>query len=150
MHQVLWWIAGVLFVLALIWLLRKPRRVQVEERPSRLVVTEADAFYVEAERPSIRPDVAEFTEKVERHLGRPASKPWPPISPGTIVRTTQPNWDKREDWTDEGWESRLWGVEGSIIMHHDSHGLCYDVRHPDGTQGCYDPTEIEIVVPAKD
>jgi hypothetical protein len=132
----------------MMWLLWKPRRMQVVERQSRLVLTEADAFYVDVARLSIRPDVAEFNEKVERHLSRPVSEPWPPISPGTIVRTTRPNWDKRREWTDAGWERRVWGIEGPIIMHHDSHGLCYDVRHPDGTQGCYDPSEIEIVVPA--
>jgi hypothetical protein len=30
-------------------------------------------------------------------------------------------------------------------MHHDSHGLCYDVRHDDGTEGCYDPSEFEVI-----
>jgi hypothetical protein len=72
-----------------------------------------------------------------------------PISPGTMVRTTRPNMDKRNEWTDESWWSRLWGVEGSVITHHDSHGFCYDVRHPDGSQGCYDPTEIEVVAKSK-
>ena len=70
---------------------------------------------------------------------------WPPISPGTKVRTTQPNMALRKEWTDEGWESKEWGVQGVVIAHHDSHGLCYDVRHEHGTQGCYDPSELEIV-----
>jgi len=69
---------------------------------------------------------------------------WPPIDPGTEVKTTQPNLEKRGEWTDEGWASKKWGVQGTVITHHDSHGLCYDVRHEDGSQGCYDPSELEI------
>jgi len=70
---------------------------------------------------------------------------YPPISPGTSVKTTQPNWAKRSDWTNEGWASKRWGVKGSVLTHHDSHGLCYDVRHEDGTEGTYDPSELEVV-----
>ena len=70
---------------------------------------------------------------------------YPPISRGTPVRTTSANWSKRDEWTDEGWARRKWGVQGKVIMHHDSHGLCYDVRHEDGTQGCYDTSELEVI-----
>ncbi len=73
------------------------------------------------------------------------SEKWPPIDPGTRVRTTEPNMALRKEWTDEGWAKKKWGVEGAIITHHDSHGLCYDVKHEDGTQGCYDPSEFEVV-----
>ena len=74
-----------------------------------------------------------------------STKKWPPIDPGTAVKTIQPNWDKREEWTDDGWTKRKWGVQGVILTHHDSHGLCYDVRHSDGTVGCYDPSEFTVV-----
>ena len=74
------------------------------------------------------------------------AKDYPPISPGTSVKTTQPNLDKRKEWTDEGWAKRKWGVKGKVITHHDSHGLCYDVRHEDRTRGCYDPSELEVAV----
>ena len=74
---------------------------------------------------------------------RPAE--WPPIDRGTEVRTTKPNHEKRWEWTDEGWARKRWGVRGRILVHHDSHGLCYDVVHEDGTMGCYDPSEIEVV-----
>src|SRR5688500_9964041 len=77
---------------------------------------------------------------------RMAEQHYPPISPGTVVRTTQPNMGLRREWTDEGWSQKKWGVQGRMIMHHDSHGLCYDVLHDDGTQGCYDPSELEVVV----
>jgi len=73
------------------------------------------------------------------------SEKYPPISPGTPVRTTEPNMSKRGEWTDEGWASKKWGVQGTVITHHDSHGLCYDVRHEDGTQSCYDPSELDVV-----
>lgn len=67
---------------------------------------------------------------------------YPPISRGTTVRTTTPNEDKRGEWTDEGWAKRKWGAKGTVLTHHDSHGLCYDVQHQDGSVGCYDPSEI--------
>lgn len=72
-------------------------------------------------------------------------KKWPPIDPETVVKTTEPNMEMRKEWTDEGWASRQWGVEGTIITHHDSHGLCYEVKHPDGTIGYYDPSELETI-----
>lgn len=72
-------------------------------------------------------------------------KKWPPLCPGTIVKTTQPNLAMREEWTDQGWAQRKWGIIGPIITYHDSHGLYYEVQHPDGTIGCYDPSEIEVI-----
>lgn len=68
---------------------------------------------------------------------------WPPISCGTKVVTTKSN-PEIDDWTEESLRARLWGAKGVVIMHHDSHGLCYDVRHEDGTVGCYDPTEFQV------
>ncbi len=69
---------------------------------------------------------------------------YPPISPGTLVQTTDPNMKMRKEWTDEGWEKRKWGVRGKVLRHHDSHGLCYDVKHEDGSEGCYDPSEFRV------
>lgn len=71
-------------------------------------------------------------------------KKWPPISAGTRVKTLREN-PNVSDWTPEALASRQWGVEGRVVTHHDSHGLSYEVRHPDGTIGHYDPTEIEAV-----
>lgn len=48
------------------------------------------------------------------------------------------------EWMPEALKARKWGVLGTIIMHHDSHGLCYDVLHDDGTEGCYDPDEFAV------
>ena len=69
---------------------------------------------------------------------------YPPISPGTLVKTTRSNTPDTE-WTPEARANRKWGVEGRVLTHHDSHGLCYEVRHSDGTVGTYDPSELEVV-----
>ena len=69
---------------------------------------------------------------------------WPPLDRGIRVRTTNKKTADKE-WTPEGLISRKWGVTGTIIMHHDSHGLCYDVLHDDGTEGCYEPTEFQVI-----
>lgn len=72
-------------------------------------------------------------------------KKHPPISVGTMVLTTQPNQPLNKGWTRAALASRQWGVKGEIVAYHDSHGLSYEVRHPDGTIGHYDPTELKKV-----
>lgn len=74
-----------------------------------------------------------------------STKNWPPISRGTRVKTTQANLDLRGEWTEEVWNGRQWGITGIVTEHHDSHGLCYVVQHPDGTVGAYDPSELEVI-----
>lgn len=50
------------------------------------------------------------------------------------------------DWTEEAIAARRFGVRGIVIQHHDSHGLCYKVRHEDDeTIGCYEPEELEVI-----
>ncbi len=71
-------------------------------------------------------------------------KKYPPISNGTAVKTTQEDVSKRSDWTAEAQADRKWGVRGTVTDYHDSHGLCYDVLHQDGSRGCYNPNELEI------
>lgn len=73
--------------------------------------------------------------------------PYPPLSPGTPVRTTQENPALRGEWCEP--DARKWGVEGTVGTHHDGHGLCYEVTHADGTVGCYDPTELEALTQAQ-
>lgn len=68
---------------------------------------------------------------------------WPPLDPDTRVRTTSKS-TADDEWTPGALMARKWGVAGVIVRHHDAHGLCYDVRHDDGTEGCYDPTEFDI------
>lgn len=72
-------------------------------------------------------------------------KKWPPLGPGTRIKTYKPNTDMRGEWTDEAWHSRKWGILGTILRHHDSHGLCYDVRHDDGSEAPYDPSEFDTL-----
>lgn len=62
---------------------------------------------------------------------------------GQEVRTAD-HLDKR-DFVEEALRSRRPGATGTVVAHHDGHGLCFDVRHPDGTIGCYDPDELEFV-----
>lgn len=70
---------------------------------------------------------------------------WPPLDNGTRVRTVAiPN--VADDWTEEAKFVRRFGVLGTIVRHHDSHGLCYDVQHDDGTEGCYDSRELAVLL----
>ena len=68
---------------------------------------------------------------------------WPPIDVGTKITTTEAN-PEVDDWTEEALQSRQWGVRGVVLTHHDSHGLCYEVQHKDGSVGHYDPSEIDV------
>jgi hypothetical protein len=61
---------------------------------------------------------------------------------GKMVKTTKTG-TLRTDWADGVWEKRQWGVNGRIVARHDSHGICYDVKHEDGSIGSYDPSELE-------
>lgn len=67
-----------------------------------------------------------------------------PLPKGTRVRTTRPNKRMRRHWTDEAWAGKKSGVLGTIMRHHDGHGLSYDVLHDDGSYGSYDPSEFEL------
>jgi hypothetical protein len=58
------------------------------------------------------------------------------------VRTTKDNGSKNWLRPRKGCQ---WGKEGVIVKRHDSHGLCYDVKHKDGTIACYDPDELELI-----
>jgi len=65
------------------------------------------------------------------------------MNPEVQVRTTEP---KAKDYTTAGEKLRRWGVTGIIIGHHDSHSLCYDVKHDDDDSvGTYDPDELELI-----
>jgi hypothetical protein len=61
---------------------------------------------------------------------------------GDMVRTAATL--KRRDFTDDGVKNRQCGIQGIVVATHDSHGLCYDVRHF-GKIGCYDPDELTRV-----
>lgn len=85
-------------------------------------------------------------ELSEDEMLEAAREEWPPLKPGTRVRTTQINEDMVGEWSDEALASKQWGVTGEIVAHHDSHGLSYEVRHDgDGSIGHYDPSEFEVI-----
>ena len=68
-----------------------------------------------------------------------------PILPETSVVTTQANPHLTDEWTVEEKTRRIWGAQGHVIAHHDSHGLCYEIRHSDESVGCYDSSEFRIL-----
>lgn len=61
------------------------------------------------------------------------------------VKTTKEDPSDADSWTEKARSRRRWGVRGTVIACHNSHGLCYDVEHSDGTVGCYNPTELEVL-----
>lgn len=46
------------------------------------------------------------------------------------------------DYTPIGIQKRRPGATGIIVAHSDSHGLCFEVDHEDGSSGWYDPDEL--------
>lgn len=63
---------------------------------------------------------------------------------GIRVKTLGPKND--DQYTENALKSRKWGVAGEIVDVHNSHGLCYDVKHDNGTIGTYDPDEFELII----
>jgi len=47
------------------------------------------------------------------------------------------------DWTAAALLSRKWGVEGTVVKEHNSHGLTFEVEHEDGSIGHYEEHELE-------
>jgi hypothetical protein len=66
------------------------------------------------------------------------------LSVGDRVETVRPDVES-DDWTQEAMASRRWGVTGSIVREHNSHGLCYRVRHDDGSHGVYEARELRVL-----
>lgn len=62
---------------------------------------------------------------------------------GTRVKTLTPAGSN--DWVETLKQSRKWGVVGTIVDYSDSHGLCYKVKHDNGTESWYNPEELEEV-----
>lgn len=61
---------------------------------------------------------------------------------GARVRTTTDAGS--DDWSDLTRSTCKWGVSGKIIDYSNSHGLCYKVRHQDGSVAWYEPGELEL------
>lgn len=72
------------------------------------------------------------------------------LPPGTKIQTTKSNGSG--DWQPEAHKTRVWGREGIIIGHHDSHGLVYCVAHfrsglegGESTIAYYEPGEFQVL-----
>lgn len=63
---------------------------------------------------------------------------------GSKVITVETNCTS-EDWTASALKKRKFNVAGEIIGYSDSHGIVYEVRHADGSVGCYDPWELDTI-----
>ena len=63
---------------------------------------------------------------------------------GTAVMTTER--DDSDDWQDNNRPDCRWRTRGRIIKHSDSHGLCYEVKHADGSSAWYNPGELVVDV----
>ena len=68
---------------------------------------------------------------------------------GTEVQTTEDNGST--DWNRSNPRQCQWGAEGVIVniftgqsKHTFGHGLCYLVRHKDGSKVWYEPEELEL------
>lgn len=59
---------------------------------------------------------------------------------GRRVKTVETD-KKSNDWNEPG--ERKFGVFGHLVRASDAHGLCYLVKHDDGSWGWYDPWELE-------
>ncbi|MEK9182802.1 MAG: hypothetical protein AAB809_01855 [Patescibacteria group bacterium] len=89
----------------------------------------------------------QLTKSVSKEGNGTTAEKWPPILPGIAVKTTKPNMALRKEWSEKGWASKKWGMKGYVITYRDGCGLYYSVRHEDGTEGCYDPSELEVIEP---
>ena len=70
-----------------------------------------------------------------------ASVPWYTIVE-TPVQTLSANPNVTDWWSQAVLISRRWGVCGTVMGYSDGYGPTVLVRHDDGTQSWYDPSEI--------
>lgn len=61
---------------------------------------------------------------------------------GCRVKTLQSTTD---DWSYEAKQARKWNTNGVVVDLSNSHGLCYKIRHDDGSDGWYDRSEFLIL-----
>ena len=57
------------------------------------------------------------------------------------VRTTKPNGSS--GWSEP--RKAKWGVLGFVFDKSDSHGVCYGVKHEDGSEAYYEIDELELL-----
>ena len=66
----------------------------------------------------------------------------PPWLAGTLVLTVKPE-VMSTDWETDCLKHRRWDAYGFVVRHSSGHGLCYLVRHGDGTEAWYEERELK-------
>ena len=79
------------------------------------------------------------------HIYSVKTSSYPPVSPGTKVTTFIDGGMEADDWNEEAKKTRRHEASGVVTGHHDSHGLCFVVRHDDGNSSCYELHELIVV-----
>lgn len=84
-------------------------------------------------------EFADWLTTCRKLIGLPSTR----LLPGTRVKTVAvPN--PSTDWDPAVLSLRRFGVDGIVLKHSDSHGLCYEVEHTDDkTKAWYEPRELD-------
>ena len=64
---------------------------------------------------------------------------------GTKVLTRHDLVPENRNYVREAWPRRRPGQTGEIVKHSNSHGLCFEVLHKDGTSGWYESDELDVL-----
>lgn len=116
--------------------LQKPNKVLGWDRPIDHLDTEMGRTRVTE---AVSKEVIEEMRAINQTT--PPSPTEESLQLGTQVLTTEDA--GADDWTEEALADRKWGVKGTIIDRSDSHGLCYCVKHEDGSTAWYEPAELK-------
>jgi hypothetical protein len=63
------------------------------------------------------------------------------------VLTVRADPSNDEEYVQAARAARRWGVKGTLKQYSNSHGLCFQVEHDDGTTGCYEADELKLIDP---
>ena len=63
---------------------------------------------------------------------------------GTKIKTIRQEEGVAKNWVPAALDSRKWDTLGIVVKINEEHGLCYGVRHDDGSTGWYDRNELEV------
>ncbi|KKK75189.1 hypothetical protein LCGC14_2876240 [marine sediment metagenome] len=64
---------------------------------------------------------------------------------GTKVRTRDDLVPENKEYQRKAWAKRKPGMIGEIVKHSNSHGLCFEVLHNNGSSGWYEPDEVDVL-----
>lgn len=81
--------------------------------------------------------------EIEAFAESKKKKKYPPLENGTRVGTVQVRTIR--GFTIKGNAKKRFGRSGLVADYSDSHGLCYEVVHKDGSRAWYDPLELEVI-----